>query len=235
MLGNNALKAVNAVKSLACTTAKRFEKFDSMGVMLRPQSTLMSLIASGFNQPQQHHFPLPSQQQLSNVSSISKYSCISSSSSNSTSYIAASNQILLFQQRFDDDTYQRSSIPLPFVHVVDNDAIRKTAAVEMRPLKFTNTTLNDNILHGINHNCYFLSMNGRFGSTADHQQHGLFCYNDDPKEQRTDTHQQTTTTTEQYDCMNRNARRGKRANKGKRACSRQNRRKRRRRFGNHKR
>jgi hypothetical protein len=38
-----------------------------------------------------------------------------------------------------------------------------------------------------------------------------------------------------YYCMNRNARRGKRANKGKRPCSRNCRRKRRRRFGSHRR
>jgi hypothetical protein len=38
-----------------------------------------------------------------------------------------------------------------------------------------------------------------------------------------------------YSCMNRNARRAKRANHGKLACSRQRRRKRRRRFGNHRR
>jgi hypothetical protein len=126
------------------------------------------------------------------------------------------------------------SIPLPFVHDVDNNAILKVVEEQPHYIAALNNsmlveeqphyiaTLNNSVLHGLNPTCDFLSTKDKLEFATPH---GQFYY-DDPKEH---THQ------EAYDCMNRNARRGKRANKGKRACSRQNRRKRRRRFGNHRR
>lgn len=199
MLGNYARKAMHAVKSITCATAKIYQKADSVGA-LRWRSNLSSLIPSILNRSQHS--------QLFNASSITKYSYMNSSTSivyNALSF-----------QRYEN----QRSIPLPFAHDVDNNAILKVADEQPHYL----STLNNSILvlHGLNPTCYFFSIKDKQEVATPHSQ----FYYDDPKEH---THQ------EAYNCMNRNARRGKRANKGKRACSRQNRRKRRRRFGNHRR
>lgn len=188
---------MHAVKSIACASAKLYEKADSVGV-LRRRSNFTLLIPSILNRPQHS--------QLFNASSITNNSYMN----NSTSIVSNA----LSFQRYEN----QRSIPLPFVHDVDNNAILKV--VEEQPHYIA--ALNDSMLHGLNQTCDFLSIKDKLEFTTPH---GQFYY-DDPKEH---THQ------EAYDCMNRNARRGKRANKGKRACSRQNRRKRRRRFGNHRR
>ena len=110
------------------------------------------------------------------------------------------------------------SIPLPFIRDAASNNICPTIKMQQHSV----ATLNKGIKYGLNPNFYFASTKDVIGTTT---LPDLFCQlglNDRTEE-------------ETYECMNRNARRGKRANKGKRACSRQLRRKRRRRFGNHRR
>ena len=83
-------------------------------------------------------------------------------------------------------------------------------------------TLNNVEIDGLDPTCYFAVTENKFRSTS---LPGQLDRHDLPERAHDEI----------YECMNRNARRGKRANKGKRACSRQLRRKRRRRFGNHRR
>ncbi len=151
--------------------------------------------------------PSATQSQLLNVSLLKNEIHIKSTISN------ASNRIFL--SRFET----QNSIPLPFVQNVHiGNAI--VSDVKMQPL--ADTSLNNVIMYGLKPIGHFLLQDDKLDTKA---LPTLFCH-DDPTE---DSHRET------YDCMNRNARYGKKANKGKRPCSRQNRRKRRRRFGNHRR
>lgn len=119
-----------------------------------------------------------------------------------------------------DQTF--TTLPLPFIR--HTDPTRSYPTAKMKPNSVP--TLNSGLSFGINSNCYFEATEDVLvGTTLSN----LLCQRDTLDRMSTSTDQET------YDCMNRNARRGKRANKGKRACSRQARRKRRRRFGNHRR
>lgn len=109
-----------------------------------------------------------------------------------------------------------SSIHLPFVQ---NVHIGNTIVSDVKLQPHDDTSLYNVIMYGLKPAGL---QDDKFDTKA---QPTLFCDHDSTE----DSHRET------YDCMNRNARRGKRANKGKRPCSRQHRRKRRRRFGNHRR
>ena len=135
----------------------------------------------------------------------------SSSSSTSTTTIGL-NQIFL--QRYQ----ALGSIPLPFIHNANTIRIGPTAKMQPNSV----VTLNNVERYGLDPTCYFAVTENKFRSTS---LPGQLDRHDLPERAHDEI----------YECMNRNARRGKRANKGKRACSRQLRRKRRRRFGNHRR
>ena len=206
MLGNSAVKAVQSATFIARSASKIYGKCDSVGTLLR-RSKAPSVIPPTLSQQ-----PSTQQSQHFKILFPTTGSYVSISSSSTITTTNALNQIFL-------QIYQvLGSIPLPFIH--NANTIRIGPTTKMQPNSVV--TLNNVEIYGLDPTCYFAVTENKFRSTS---LPGQLDRHDLPERAHDEI----------YECMNRNARRGKRANKGKRACSRQLRRKRRRRFGNHRR
>lgn len=178
--------------------------------MLRQRATLVSTSLPSVR-THYHHPPLSQPSQLFNSSFITEYSYINGKT------CLVSNQTVLFPQ-YNTPT----PIPLPIVRDGDIPDIRRVDQLSPDNVR---TLKNGSTMYGFHCTNHIVSIvNDPWGDSTIPL--GFYSHDDDDRS----PHKDMT-----YDCLNRNARRGKRANKGKRACSRQNRRKRRRRFGNHRR
>jgi hypothetical protein len=214
MLGKNGIKAVQVATSTSFNTAWKWRGFNFIGSLQQPSLLLF---------PSAHANYLCRQQksQYQQADKLLKYD---------VSFLSPETA---FKNHRDGDGYtidqipqstQQSGVHLPFIH---NFQVHNLGNMELiRP---------SSILQLIHNHMRTVPPSSHVAKAKEHFRTRVSVPRYHIDSNYLPSQESIFHFSNVYYCMNRNARRGKRANKGKRPCSHQHRRKRRRRFGSHRR